>query len=122
VLNKRLTGPAAVATLLTGLVIGTLRLGLELGKRHLAPGSVWAWLAGINFLHFAALLFVLSTVILVSVSLVTTAPSAEQVAGLTMQTTTEPSVREAPTPGLGVNLGASVVLASIVGVLWIVFR
>jgi SSS family solute:Na+ symporter len=126
VLSKRLTGPAAVATLLTGLVIGTLRLGLELGKAHLTPGSVWAWLAGINFLHFAALLFVLSTAILVGVSLATPAPSDEKVAGLTLQTT-GPKAGEAvetlePVPAFGVNLGASVVLASVIGVLWIVFR
>ena len=122
VLSKRLTGPAAVATLLTGFVIGTLRLGLELGKRHLAPGSVWAWLAGINFLHFAALLFVLSTVILVSVSLATPAPSSEKVAGLTIETTPATAVSEEPVPAYGLNLGASVVLASVIGVLWIVFR
>src|SRR5438270_3089721 len=71
VLSKRLTAPAALTTLLSGFVIGALRLGLELGKRHLPVGSVWAWIAGINFLHFAALLFVFSSVVLVGVSLLT---------------------------------------------------
>src|SRR5262249_41455876 len=50
VLSKRLTGRAAVATLLAGFVVGALRFGLELGRSHLPPGSVWAWIAGINFL------------------------------------------------------------------------
>src|SRR4051812_13158641 len=87
ILSKRLTGQAAVVTLLSGFVFGALRLGLELGKRHLAPGGLLAWYAGINFLHFAALLFVVSTIILVGVSLATAAPSDAQVADLTMQTT-----------------------------------
>jgi SSS family solute:Na+ symporter len=122
VLSKRLTAPAALTTLLVGFVIGALRLGLELGKRHLAAGSVWAWIAGINFLHFAALLFVFSTVVLVGVSLATTAPSEAQVADLTMETTARPEItieerRERP-----FNVAASAALAAAVGALWIVFR
>src|SRR3954470_21297411 len=85
ILSKRLTGRAAVATLLSGFVFGALRLGLELGRRHLAPGGLLAWYAGINFLHFAVLLFVISTVILFAVSATTAAPSAEHVADLTVQ-------------------------------------
>src|SRR4051794_9117212 len=68
VLSPRLTGRAALTTLLVGFVLGALRLGLELGKAHLAPGGLWHWYATINFLHFAALLFVLSVIILFAVS------------------------------------------------------
>jgi len=32
---------------------------LELARASLASGSMWYWFATINFLHFAALLFVL---------------------------------------------------------------
>jgi len=122
VLSKRLTGAAAVTTLLVGFVVGALRLGLELGKRHLASGSVWAWIAGINFLHFAALLFVLSTAILVGVSLAMPAPSAAQVKDLTMQTTTVSPVSAEATHERRLNLAASAALAAVIGVLWIVFR
>ena len=122
VMSKRLTGPAAVTTLLVGFVIGALRLGLELGKRHLTEGSVWAWVAGINFLHFAALLFVLSTVILVAVSLATPAPSPAKVEGLTMQTTAVSPASAEATRERRLNLVASVVLAAVVGALWIAFR
>src|SRR5207249_9268446 len=59
VLYPRLNGTGALAALWTGLVIGTARLVLELARASLASGSVWAWFAGINFLHFAALLFAL---------------------------------------------------------------
>jgi SSS family solute:Na+ symporter len=125
VLSKRLTGTAAMTTLISGFVLGALRLGLELGKRHLAPGGIWAWIAGINFLHFAALLFVLSTGLLFGVSLATPAPAAEQVAGLTLQTETPEAVAAAeaePRRLWRLNVAGSTVLAATVALLWIVFR
>ena len=122
VMSKRLTGQAALTTLLSGFVLGALRLGLELGKKHLTPGSVWAWYAGINFLNFAALLFVLSTVILVVVSLATAAPSEAQVADLTIQTTTASVVTAEASDERRKNVIASIALAVMVGTLWIVFR
>ena len=122
VMSKRLTAPAAVVTLLGGFGLGALRFGLELGKRHLAPGGLSAWYAGINFLHFAALLFVVSTIVLVLVSYATAPPSPAKVADLTIQTTT-PSAATAEAAGeRSRNIAASVLLASIIGVLWIVFR
>jgi len=122
ILSKRLTGQAAVTILLSGAVLGALRLGLELGKRHLAPGGVWEWYATINFLHFAVLLFVISTIILFAVSAMTAAPSAEHVADLTVQTVAEsPETAEAATDRRR-NIVASLILAALIGVLWIVFR
>jgi SSS family solute:Na+ symporter len=122
VMSKRLTGQAALTTLLLGFVLGALRLGLELGKAHLTPGGMWAWYAGINFLHFAALLFVLSTVILVVVSFATAAPSDEKVADLTLQTTTVSPVTAEASDERRRNIIASVVLAAVIGALWIIFR
>jgi len=122
VMSKRLTAPAALTTLLSGFVFGALRLGLELGKAHLTPGGFWAWYAGINFLHFAALLFVVSTVILVAVSMATAAPSEAQVADLTMQTTAVSPASAEASDERRRNIVASVVLAAVIGVLWIVFR
>jgi SSS family solute:Na+ symporter len=123
VLSKRLTAPAALTTLLSGFVVGALRFGLELGKHHLPVGSIWAWIAGINFLHFAALLFVFSSVVLVGVSLLTPAPSESQIEGLTMQTTgAEPVIEVQERVQRPFNVAASAALAAAVGVLWIVFR
>jgi len=122
VMSKRLTAPAALMTLLSGFVFGAARLGLELGKSHLTPGGVWAWYAGINFLHFAALLFVVSTVILVVVSLATAAPSDAKVADLTMQSTAVSPVSAEAADERRRNIVASVALAAVIGVLWIVFR
>src|SRR3989475_2565285 len=90
IMTPRLNGRGAMAALVTGFVCGAGRLGLELAKAHLPGGTVWSWIAGINFLHFAALLFVLCTAILVAVSLATPPPAPARVADLTLQTVAPP--------------------------------
>ena len=122
VLNKRLNGTGAMAALLSGLVIGTLRLVLELRRTHLAPGSVWLWFATVNFLHFAALLFVLCSAILAVVSYATAPPLPERIADLTYTTAEVSSVADDDPAKRRVNVVMSLLLAAIIGVLWIVFR
>jgi len=123
IVSPRLNGRGAVAALVTGFVLGAARLGLELGKAHLAGGSVWAWIARINFLHFAALLFGLCSAILIVVSLATPPPASERVADLTLQTVAPSvaAVRAVPTERTG-NVALSLLLAAAIGVLWFVFR
>jgi SSS family solute:Na+ symporter len=121
VIMPRLNGSGAMAALLSGFVIGALRLGLELGKARLPAGSVWSWIAGINFLHFAALLFVLSTVILVGVSLATPPPPRERIEGITLETKVLSAAEDTPRRK-SVDVVASLLLAALIGVLWIVFR
>src|SRR5207245_1777948 len=120
VLYPRLNGAGAVTSLVTGLVLGVLRLGLELGKAHLASGTVWAWIAGVNFLHFAALLFVLCSAILIAVSLATPPPPAVKTVGLTRGHVDVAAPVEAAPSRLNVTL--SVVLAATIGILWYAFR
>jgi SSS family solute:Na+ symporter len=122
VLSKRFTGRAALTTLLAGFALGGVRFGLELGKSHLTPGSIWAWIAGINFLHFAALLFAFSTVLLYSVSVAEPAPAAEQIAGLTVERATDPDLSQEARGQRRINIVASAALATGIGVLWIAFR
>ena len=124
VLYPRLNGTGAVAALWTGLVLGTARLVLELGKTRLGSGTVWAWFAGINFLHFAALLFALCAGILIAVSYATAPPPAVKTAGLTYGA---PEITAVPVPAAPagprrLNVILSIVLAATIGVLWIVFR
>jgi SSS family solute:Na+ symporter len=83
---------------------------------------VLLWFASINFLHFAALLFVLSTVILVVVSYSTAPPPRERVADLTYKTAAVSPAADDDPSKRRVNIIASVLLAVIIGVLWIVFR
>src|SRR6195256_3358160 len=121
VLYPRLNGTGALAALWTGLVLGTARLVLELGRSNLASGSVWEWYATINFLHFAALLFVLCSGILIVVSLVTAPPGAARTTGLTYGA---PEITAIPVPSgpRTLNVVLSIVLVATIGVLWVVFR
>jgi SSS family solute:Na+ symporter len=81
VLWQRVNATGAMAALITGFVLGMGRLIAEIGKQRLS-GALRAY-ADINFLHFAIQLFVVCSVILVVVSLMTPPPPAEKVAGLT---------------------------------------
>jgi solute:Na+ symporter, SSS family len=122
VLNKRLNGTGAMWALISGLVIGTARLIMELNRSTLTPGSAAHWFATVNFLHFAAYLFVVSCVILVVVSLMTKPPSAARIGDLTTKTAEVPAAAE-DDPGLRTgNIIASVGLAALIGILWIIFR
>lgn len=87
---SRLNAAGALACLLTGFVLGMGRLVAEIGKGGLDGWLLWY--AEINFLHFAALLFVVCSAVLVAVSLATPPPPRAQIEGLTFGTTT-------PVPG-----------------------
>ena len=107
-----------------------MRLILELTNKAsgggLAPGTLWHWIATINFLHYAVLLFVICTFVLFIVSSTTPPPHREKTEGLTYG---KPDVGE---PGLALKVGEtkeerkfevglSVLLVVMLGVLWIVF-
>jgi SSS family solute:Na+ symporter len=121
-LSPRLNGKGALAALWSGFVIGFARLLLELGKAKLTSGSPWYWLANINFLHFAALLFLLCSAILIVVSMMTPPPATERVADLTLQTVA-PSAAVVVSPReRSLEIGLSLLLAATIGALWFVFR
>jgi SSS family solute:Na+ symporter len=80
------------------------------------------WYASINFLHFAALLFALCSVILVVVSFLTMPPEPQRVADLTLQTATKVLDVEDTPAERRLTIWLSVLLAATIGALWIVFR
>jgi SSS family solute:Na+ symporter len=84
VMWKRVNAQGAMAALISGFVLGAIRLIAELNKSSL-DGMLLGY-ASMNFLHFALFLFVICTVILVAVSLATPPPPPEKVAGLTFAT------------------------------------
>jgi len=122
VLSPRLNGKGALAALWTGFVLGFARLLLELDKSHLTQGGPIYWFADINFLHFAALLFLLCSLILIVVSIMTPPPTPEHVADLTMKTVAPSAAVEVAPREHGVEVALSVLLAAVIGALWIVFR
>ncbi|HUG41701.1 MAG TPA: sodium:solute symporter [Longimicrobiales bacterium] len=117
---KRLNAHGAIASLLTGFVLGMGRLVAELNK-----GSLDGWLFGyadINFLHFAALLFLVCVAVLVGVSMATPPPPAHQIAGLTYQTT-EPAPAEGAVPARArrLDLALTAAVLAVIAVLWVWF-
>jgi len=86
---KRINSKGAMATLLAGLIVAFLRLVLELNKEYLEPGSIWYVFGNTNFLTFAAWFFLASVLICLIVSLLTPAPTPQQIQGLTFGSLTE---------------------------------
>lgn len=83
---KRINGTGAMAALVTGFVLGAARFIMEVLYAGALPAGFVGWYVGVNFLHFAILMFVVCATILVIVSLLTPAPAESKVAGLTWQT------------------------------------
>ncbi|HEY6625988.1 MAG TPA: sodium/solute symporter, partial [Ignavibacteriaceae bacterium] len=118
VLSKRVNSQGAIAALLTGFVLGILRLILELMKDSL-NGFLYQY-AVINFLHFAFLLFLVCTLVLVVVSYLTSEPSSQKVEGLTIHTTTkEIDIKDAVWRKR--DFALSILLIFLVGLIWIFF-
>jgi SSS family solute:Na+ symporter len=119
VLWRRVNAPGAMAALISGFVLGVGRLVAELNKDGLT-----GWMqtyATINFLHFAVLLFVICTVILVGVSLVTAPPPLEKVEGITFDTTQRSTEGPRGRGWRRADLVLSVLLAVFVGAIWLYF-
>ncbi len=113
---KRINAKGAMATLVGGFFLGMSRLVLELMKNDLT-GFLHTW-ATINFLHFCILLFVISVLICVTVSLLTEKPSEEQIAGLTFGSLTPEQKAANKASYTWVDIAASlVVIAIVIGIL-----
>jgi solute:Na+ symporter, SSS family len=118
--SARLNAHGAMSALVLGFVLGMGRLVAELNKGNLAAdGWLYAY-ADINFLHFAAILFALCSLVLVLASLATPPPPAEQVEGLTFRGAAARAERAARPP-MRRELALSLLLAAAVVVIWVYF-
>ena len=118
ILWRRVNARGAMASLLTGFVLGMGRLVAELNQ-----GSLEGWLhtfATVNFLHFAIGLFVVCTAVLVGVSLTAPAPTAEKLRDLTFGEVA-PRPQAAAGRDRRVNLVLSAFLALAVVAVWVYF-
>jgi len=119
VLWRRVNASGAMAALIGGFILGVGRLIAELNRDGLT-----GWMhtyATINFLHFAVLLFVICTAILILVSLVTAPPPPEKVEGITFDTTQRTSEGPRGRGWRRTDLILSVLLALCVGAIWLYF-
>jgi SSS family solute:Na+ symporter len=78
----------AFSSLISGAVLGAARFLLELnrGSALVTNSAFLTSFVGMNFLHFAVVLFAISLVILIGVSLATAPESLEKLRGLTFAT------------------------------------
>jgi SSS family solute:Na+ symporter len=124
---RRMNAKGAVASLVTGFVLGMGRLVLELTKN--SHHGFFRWYAEINFLHFAILLFAVCTAVLVAVSLVTPPLDDSKLAGLTFATAkaAQPGAQQAGRKLVSDPLWRrrdvwlSIALAACVGLVWVYF-
>ena len=82
---KRLNATGAYTAMVSGFILGIIKLTLELFKTDLS-GFLYDF-ATLNFLYFCIYLFLFSVAVMVIVSLLTPKPNPEQIRGLTFATT-----------------------------------
>ena len=134
ILWTRLNGTGAISSLWTGFVLGAFRFVAELmAAQGTELTGITAWLVKMNFLHYAIFMFVVCSIVLVAVSLVTPAPDRRKLAGLTFATVDEKMdtiplhgiarkpAKETPTERMLNIVFSLLLLATVVG-LWIYFR
>jgi solute:Na+ symporter, SSS family len=113
---RRINGRGALWGLVTGFLLGMLKLGLQAaeGSGVLAEGSFLAAFGRFNFLYYSGLLFAVSVAVVVIASLTAPAPDDVKLAGLTYASRT----REVGgrTWGLPEVLGTIFVLGCVAGV------
>lgn len=132
ILWPRLNGQGAITSLLVGFVLGAARFIYEvLDKSRHFSSPIIRWMVDMNFLHYAILMFVVCTLVLIGVSMMFPAPDRKKLAGLTFATVDEKIetvgvrtaqlARETPREHK-LNLAFTLLLLVTVVGLWIHFR
>lgn len=108
--------------MITGLILGGGRLVGELiHKSSPITLEFFTILIEMNFLHFAILLFVVCSAVLIIVSLMTAKPDEQRIAGLTFATTDKSVRLSETTAGRTMNIFFTVLLIATVVTLWIIY-
>jgi SSS family solute:Na+ symporter len=114
----------AITALATGAVLGAARFILELNRTSaLAQSPLVAPLVTMNFLHFAVVLFLVSSALLIAVSLATAPDTLAKLRGLTFRTLESAYIPADPLSQrlFGIHRAATVTLAVVVVGLWVYF-
>ena len=118
---KRINGKGAFATLIGGFILGAIRFISELlCKTGVIKGGLLASYAAINFLHFAILLFVVSVVILITVSYLTEPPTEDNMDIFKPHKKRDDEVAETHEQH-NINAVLSFLLIFVVLALWVIF-
>jgi SSS family solute:Na+ symporter len=120
IFSRKITAKAAKISLITGGVIGAIRLSLEIVQEKLVAAGdslpePLAYFTEINFLHFAVLLFCISVFVLIFFSKIKDEKPLEEIKDITYErgvSVTEKS---------SLNVWLSVILVICVIALWVIF-
>ena len=91
--SRRITPAAGYIGLVSGFVLGMIRLVLLPFKESIESTSL-AWIIEMNWLYYCILLFVIVTVIMIVVSMFTERASEDKLKGLTFRTLGKGTMRE----------------------------
>ncbi|MER3524478.1 MAG: sodium transporter [Ignavibacteria bacterium] len=117
----RVNGKGAIASLLTGFMLGAFRFIIEIqAKTGTLDSAFLHSVASVNFLHYAIFLFVVSSAVLVGVSLDTEAPDRRTLQHLTFSEAGNIHFERGKYHAL--NVTASIALVVILLGLWWTFR
>lgn len=120
---KRINSTGAVTGLVTGFAIGLGKTIVQaiFGAEKIAEPLILAQLGDFNFLYFSAILFVISLVIIVVVSLLTDPPDEKQIASLVWGSETEQDRREIRESWNGVDILLTAMVLGLVLAVYIYF-
>ncbi|MFC1569565.1 sodium:solute symporter [bacterium] len=116
---KRINGKGALSALVSGFILGMIKLTLETVAK--GADGFWGSVADFNFLYFAPLLFAFSVVLMIVVSLLTKAPSEEQLQGLTFASLTDKDKKESRASWNKWDVIHTIIILSIIVVVMIYF-
>ncbi|MCM4157305.1 sodium:solute symporter [Gramella sp. AN32] len=119
---KRINSEGALTTLVVGLLVGALRIVLEIVKDSLDPDSFLFLLGDMNFLSFGAWFFLFCIILIVVVSLLTPAPADEKIENLTFQTISAEEKRKNKTSYNWKDIAVSILILIIVAGVMIFFN
>jgi len=122
---RRINGAGAVAGLICGFILGMAKLAVQIlaGVESVAP-SLPAFLiefGTFNFLYFCLVLFAVSVIVMVVVSLLTSKPAAEKIEGLTFATVTAAGKEETRRTWNKWDVVHTIVILSIIAAVYLYF-
>ena len=117
---KRINAKGAIWALWSGFILGIGRLFMEFQKNigNINEGDLLYGFASVNFLHFAIILFVICSLVMILVSLTAPQHSAEKLKNVTYE---KPEDRTSGFSPANRDFWLTIILIAAILVLWLVF-
>ncbi|MBL87540.1 MAG: Na+/glucose cotransporter [Winogradskyella sp.] len=122
IFSKRINGTGAYVTLVVGLIVGAIRIILELVKDSFSTDSILYKFGDMNFLSFASWFFLFCMILIVVVSLVTGKPAKEKTDNLTFSTISEEEKSKNKSSYNWVDVAVSLLIVAVVVAVMIFFN